>query len=92
MTRCYWSRTVRRASPMRGACCTPTPRCCARSDRFADVAVGLLNGTPSAAEALAALAPHVVHVVPFFMEQGWFVREAIPRALGDGQRPRAALS
>ncbi len=53
--------------------------------RFADVAVGLLNGTPSAAEAMAALAQHVVHVVPFFMEQGWFVREAIPRALGDGR-------
>ncbi len=52
--------------------------------RFAAVAVGLLNGTPSAAEALAALTPRVVHVVPFFMEQGWFVREAIPRALGQG--------
>jgi sirohydrochlorin ferrochelatase len=52
--------------------------------RFADVAVGLLNGEPPAPEALAALSPHVVHVVPFFMEQGWFVREAIPRALGDG--------
>jgi sirohydrochlorin ferrochelatase len=52
--------------------------------RFASVAVGLLNGEPSAAEALATLAPHVVHVVPFFMEQGWFVREAIPRALGHG--------
>ncbi len=51
--------------------------------RFADVAVGLLNGTPSAAEALSGLASHVVHVVPFFMEQGWFVREAIPRALRD---------
>ncbi len=51
--------------------------------RFADVAVGLLNGSPSAAETLAALAPRVVHVVPFFMEQGWFVREAIPRALGE---------
>ena len=52
---------------------------------FADVAVGLLNGTPPAAEALSALAPRIVHVVPFFMEQGWFVREAIPQALGDGQ-------
>lgn len=51
---------------------------------FADVAVGLLNGTPSAAEALLALGPRVVHVVPLFMEQGWFVREAIPRALRDG--------
>ena len=52
--------------------------------RFADVSVGLLNGEPPAPEALAALSPHVVHVVPFFMEQGWFVREAIPRALRDG--------
>lgn len=52
--------------------------------RFAGVAVGLLNGEPSAVAALTALTPRVVHVVPFFMEQGWFVREAIPRALGDG--------
>jgi sirohydrochlorin cobaltochelatase len=52
--------------------------------RFAEVAVGLLNGKPPAVEALAALAAHVVHVVPFFMEQGWFVREAIPRTLGEG--------
>jgi sirohydrochlorin cobaltochelatase len=51
---------------------------------FAEVAAGLLNGTPSAAEALASLASHVVHVVPLFMEQGWFVREAVPRALGEG--------
>jgi sirohydrochlorin ferrochelatase len=49
--------------------------------RFAAVEVGLLNGTPSAGEILATMAPHVVHIVPFFMEQGWFVREAIPRAL-----------
>jgi sirohydrochlorin cobaltochelatase len=52
--------------------------------RFADVAVGLLNGTPSAPEALAALVPRKVHVVPFFMEQGWFVNQKVPRALGDG--------
>lgn len=52
--------------------------------RFAEVSVGLLNGQPAAVEALAALVPHVVHVVPFFMEQGWFVREAIPRTLGEG--------
>jgi sirohydrochlorin cobaltochelatase len=51
---------------------------------FAEVTAGLLNGTPSATEALASLASPVVHVVPFFMEEGWFVREAIPRALGDG--------
>jgi sirohydrochlorin cobaltochelatase len=56
--------------------------------RFAEVAVGFLNGSPSLAEALASLAASVVHVVPFFMEQGWFVREAVPRALGHGQGHR----
>jgi sirohydrochlorin cobaltochelatase len=58
-----------------------------RAERhFAAVAVGLLNGAPPAAAALAAVASRVVHVVPFFMEQGWFVREAIPRALAEGPR------
>jgi sirohydrochlorin cobaltochelatase len=52
---------------------------------FAQVAVALLNGAPLPAEALASLRPQVVHVVPFFMEQGWFVREAIPRALAHRQ-------
>ncbi|HTW69501.1 MAG TPA: CbiX/SirB N-terminal domain-containing protein [Acetobacteraceae bacterium] len=50
---------------------------------FAEVAVGFLNGSPTVAEALASLAASAVHVVPFFMEQGWFVREAVPRALSD---------
>ena len=48
---------------------------------FAEVRVGFLSATPSASEALATLTASVVHVVPFFMEQGWFVREGIPRAL-----------
>jgi len=48
---------------------------------FAEIAAGCLNGTPSAADALAQLTAPIVHVVPFFMEQGWFVREAVPRAL-----------
>jgi sirohydrochlorin cobaltochelatase len=52
---------------------------------FAEVGVGLLNGAPSPAEALAALRSRVVHVVPFFMEEGWFVREALPRALAEQQ-------
>jgi sirohydrochlorin cobaltochelatase len=51
---------------------------------FAEVTTGLLNGTPSVTDALVSLTSHVVHVVPFFMEEGWFVREVIPRALGDG--------
>ena len=48
---------------------------------FASVGVGFLNGAPSAAEALAALAPRFVHVVPFFMEDGYFTRIAVPKAL-----------
>ncbi len=48
---------------------------------FADVAVGLLNGIPSVADALAGLQAPVVHVVPFFMESGWFTNTAVPRAL-----------
>jgi sirohydrochlorin cobaltochelatase len=51
---------------------------------FAEVAVGWLNDSPAAADALAGLTARVVHVVPFFMEHGWFVREAIPAALGAG--------
>jgi sirohydrochlorin ferrochelatase len=52
---------------------------------FAEVAVGLLDGTPSARDALEGLSSHIVHVVPFFMESGWFVQEAVPRALQAGQ-------
>jgi sirohydrochlorin cobaltochelatase len=49
---------------------------------FREVAMGLLNGTPSAGEALARLAAPVVRVVPCFMEDGYFTRVAVPRALG----------
>jgi sirohydrochlorin ferrochelatase len=59
--------------------------CLREPSHFAEIAVATLSGTPSPAEALASLRSHVVHVVPFFMEQGWFVRSAIPRALGDGR-------
>ncbi len=52
---------------------------------FAEVAVGLLNGEPAAADALAGLTAPVVHVVPFFMEDGWFTRVAVPKALGSFQ-------
>jgi sirohydrochlorin cobaltochelatase len=48
---------------------------------FAKVAVGLLAASPSAAEALASLSVAPVHVVPFFMEDGYFTRVAVPRAL-----------
>jgi sirohydrochlorin cobaltochelatase len=46
------------------------------------VAVGLLNGAPSVAEAVATLTAPTVRVVPFFMEDGYFTRVAVPRALG----------
>ncbi|HVY16534.1 MAG TPA: CbiX/SirB N-terminal domain-containing protein [Rhodopila sp.] len=49
---------------------------------------GLLNGTPSVAESLARIAAGTVHVVPFFMEAGYFTKVAIPRALGDDPRVR----
>jgi sirohydrochlorin cobaltochelatase len=57
---------------------------------FAEVAVGFLAGTPSVGEALASLCAPTVHVVPFFMEDGYFTRVAVPRALAPagGQRIR----
>ena len=50
--------------------------------RFAEVGVGFLAGTPTPAEALAALSAPRIHIVPFFMEDGYFTRVALPRALG----------
>jgi len=49
---------------------------------FAEVGMGLLNGAPSVTEALARLTAPLVRVVPFFMEDGYFTRVAVPRALG----------
>jgi sirohydrochlorin cobaltochelatase len=53
---------------------------------FAETAVGLLRGTPSVTDALAALTARVVHVVPFFMEDGFFTRVAVPDALAQAER------
>jgi sirohydrochlorin cobaltochelatase len=55
---------------------------------FRRVEVGLLNGAPSVAEALARIDAAEVRVVPFFMEAGYFTREAIPRAIGGDRRAR----
>ena len=55
---------------------------------FAKVAVGFLNGAPLAAEALAALGERTIHVVPFFMEDGYFTRVAVPNALKGGSNLR----
>jgi sirohydrochlorin cobaltochelatase len=45
------------------------------------VAVAFLDGTPSVPQVLQPLGDAAVRVVPFFMEDGWFTRVAIPRAL-----------
>ena len=55
---------------------------------FRQVRVGLLNGAPSVAEALSQPGDATIHVVPFFMEEGYFTRVAIPRLLGSDQRVR----
>jgi sirohydrochlorin cobaltochelatase len=46
------------------------------------VRAGLLNGMPSVGAAVAGLpSTGVIRVVPFFMEDGYFTRVAVPRAL-----------
>jgi sirohydrochlorin cobaltochelatase len=55
--------------------------------RFRRVEIGLLNGAPTVAEAIARLGEDTrVQVVPFFMEAGYFTRSAIPRAVGTDPR------
>jgi sirohydrochlorin cobaltochelatase len=49
--------------------------------RFAQVEVAVLNGAPTVADALARITARGVRVVPFFMEDGYFTRVAVPRAL-----------
>lgn len=50
---------------------------------FAQVEVAVLNGAPSVDQALAMIDRPTIRVVPFFMEDGYFSRVAIPRALGN---------
>jgi sirohydrochlorin cobaltochelatase len=47
-----------------------------------EVGMGLLNGAPSVADALERMTAPRIRVVPFFMEDGYFTRVAVPRALG----------
>jgi sirohydrochlorin cobaltochelatase len=49
--------------------------------RFAEVACGVLTGEPGAAAAFGALTAPVVHVVPFFLDDGYFTRIVIPDLL-----------
>jgi sirohydrochlorin cobaltochelatase len=52
---------------------------------FAQVEVAVLNGLPSVHDALARIGARAIRVVPFFMEDGYFNRVAMPQALGIGQ-------
>jgi len=52
-----------------------------QSRRFGEVEVCMLLGEPKAASVFAALTASVVHVVPFFLEDGYFTRIAIPDLL-----------
>ena len=45
------------------------------------VACGVLNGAPALEEALVALAGRHLLVHPFFMSDGYFVRQALPKRL-----------
>ncbi len=57
---------------------------------FAQVEVALLNGQPTIGDALSRVAAPSVRVVPFFMEDGYFTRVAIPRALQLAETATAA--
>jgi len=52
-----------------------------RSGRFSEVKVGMLLGEPNLAVVFATLTTSFVHVVPFFLDDGYFTRIAIPDLL-----------
>ncbi len=51
------------------------------SGRFGEVKVGMLFGEPNIASILATLTAPLVHVVPFFLNDGYFTRIVIPGLL-----------
>lgn len=51
------------------------------SRHFAEVKVGMLRGEPNVAPVVVTLTAPVIHVVPFFLEDGYFTRIAIPNLL-----------
>jgi sirohydrochlorin cobaltochelatase len=64
--------------------------------QFGQVEVAVLNGAPSASDALAAIPQPIIRVVPFFMEEGYFSQVAVPRAIGaatsgDAERSRRVI-
>ena len=66
---------------MPAARCSGMPMALRAAGRFAQVEVALLNGAPPVHEALARIGAAFVRVVPFFMEDGYFCRVAVPAAL-----------
>ena len=52
-----------------------------QSGRFGEVAVGMLRGEPGLAAAYDSLTARTVHIVPFFLEDGYFTRITIPDLL-----------
>jgi sirohydrochlorin cobaltochelatase len=52
-----------------------------KTGRYAEVGVGMLLGEPPAAAAFTALTAPLVHVAPFFLDDGYFTRIAIPELL-----------
>ncbi len=51
------------------------------SGSFSEVKAGMLLGEPSAASVVGTLTAPIVHVVPFFLDDGYFTRIAIPDLL-----------
>lgn len=56
----------------------------AASGAFAQVEAGFLTGGRPPGDALSAMQTSKVYVVPHFMGEGYFVRQALPEALGLG--------
>ena len=52
-----------------------------RSGCFGEVQVGMVLGEPDVPSAFGTLNATVVHVVPFFLDEGYFTRIAIPDLL-----------
>jgi sirohydrochlorin cobaltochelatase len=52
------------------------------SHHYEEVVVGYIKGAPSIEQAAAGIAAARIHLLPLFMSDGYYVREAIPRRLG----------
>jgi sirohydrochlorin cobaltochelatase len=53
-----------------------------QAERYDEVAVGYLRGSPSIEEAAAHITSDSVRLYPLFMSNGYYVSEAIPKRLG----------